>query len=313
MIHGSSLDTALEVSSILLTLLEADDADDCIAVDLDGTLAKYTGWKGATKIGEPIPAMVNRVRRWVGHGKKVKIFTARADDERSVNAIKKWLKANELPDLEITNLKDQHMTCFYDDRAVSVEKNTGRIKEAADQPWGPDWRPQPAQVAWFAELIRVTKDGAEWGAPGTQQVYKIDHRAKTFTLIIGNPNDPDHWYDKIQSTLAELGWTVLDGRPSPPDVQVFAEAIVEELLLESPTIATLEKHRIGLEPGERQQIMRAKAVWHHGKNGAESPAIHKAIVGGKTWWWSNTHRCGQVRPTLKGAIRSFYDIVKPSA
>jgi hypothetical protein len=303
------------VGSVLVTLLEGDDADEWIGVDLDGTLAKYDGWKGSTKIGEPIPAMVNRIRRWVGHGKKVKIFTARADDEKSVNAIKKWLKTNELPDLEVTNLKDEHMKELWDDRAVSVEKNTGKIKEAEDQPWGPNWQPQPHMVAWFAQLLRVMKDGAVWAAPGSQQVYKIDHQAKTFTLMSGNPNDPNHWHDKNKKTLPHLGYTVLDAPPPPPrpDEQAFAEAIIEELLMESPTIATLEKNRIDLEPEERQQIMKAKAVWPFGKNGADSPAIHKATVKGKTWFWSNTHRCGQVRPTLKGAIKAFHDIVEPSA
>ena len=67
-------------------LLEQEEG--YIAVDLDGTLARYTKWKGATHIGTPIPRMVRRVRRWVSHGKKVKLFTARADDEKSVNAIK---------------------------------------------------------------------------------------------------------------------------------------------------------------------------------------------------------------------------------
>ncbi len=114
----------------LLESSETKDTQAWIGVDLDGTLARYTGWKGATQIGKPIPRMVRRVRRWVSHGKKVKIFTARADDERSVNAIKKWLKDNELPDLEITNLKDQHMTTLWDDRAVSVEKNTGKTESA---------------------------------------------------------------------------------------------------------------------------------------------------------------------------------------
>jgi hypothetical protein len=105
---------------------DKEDPEAWIGVDLDGTLARYTSYKGATKIGTPIPRMVRRVRRWVSHGKKVKIFTARADDERSVNAIKAWLKDNELPDLEVTNLKDQHCVEFWDDRAVSVEKNTGK-------------------------------------------------------------------------------------------------------------------------------------------------------------------------------------------
>ena len=101
------------------------DEEGWIGVDLDGTLAKHTTYKGATHIGEPIPLMAARVRRWVGHGKKVKIFTARADDERAVNAIKKWLKDNELPDLEITNLKDKAMIELWDDRARAVKKNTG--------------------------------------------------------------------------------------------------------------------------------------------------------------------------------------------
>lgn len=32
-----------------------------IGVDLDGTLAHYEGWKGVEHIGEPIPAMVERI------------------------------------------------------------------------------------------------------------------------------------------------------------------------------------------------------------------------------------------------------------
>lgn len=39
-----------------------------IGVDLDGTLAHYDGWKGADHIGEPIPAMVERVKQWLSEG-----------------------------------------------------------------------------------------------------------------------------------------------------------------------------------------------------------------------------------------------------
>ena len=34
-----------------------------IGVDLDGTLAMYDGWVGVSHIGEPVPAMLQRVRR----------------------------------------------------------------------------------------------------------------------------------------------------------------------------------------------------------------------------------------------------------
>ncbi len=111
---------------LALGLLEAE-AESCIAVDLDGTLEKYPRWMGEKHIGEPIPALVARVRRWVGRGKKVKIFSARADSAEARETIKKWLKKHELPDLEVTNVKSPDMTEFWDDRAVKVQKNTGKL------------------------------------------------------------------------------------------------------------------------------------------------------------------------------------------
>jgi len=45
--------------------------------DLDGTLAKYDGWKGLDNIGEPIKPMVDLIKRMHDEGKVVKILTAR--------------------------------------------------------------------------------------------------------------------------------------------------------------------------------------------------------------------------------------------
>jgi len=109
-----------------------------IGVDLDGTLAHQPEDKKYVPdvIGEPVQAMLDRVKEWVKAGKKVKIFTARADDEKAVTAIKKWLQKHDpddeydLGDLEVTNLKDCGMTELWDDRAVAVEKNTGKVSEA---------------------------------------------------------------------------------------------------------------------------------------------------------------------------------------
>lgn len=98
-----------------------------VGVDLDGTLAHYTHWKGVTKIGKPIPKMVDRIKKMLDNGEKVKIFTARANDPKAVEAIKKWLVTIGLPELEVTNIKDQYMVSFYDDRAIQVVKNTGEI------------------------------------------------------------------------------------------------------------------------------------------------------------------------------------------
>lgn len=45
--------------------------------DLDGTLAKYDGWKGIDHIGEPIKPMVDLIKQMQAEGKTVKILTAR--------------------------------------------------------------------------------------------------------------------------------------------------------------------------------------------------------------------------------------------
>ena len=45
--------------------------------DLDGTLAKYDGWKGFDHIGEPVKPMVDLIKRMHDEGKVVKILTAR--------------------------------------------------------------------------------------------------------------------------------------------------------------------------------------------------------------------------------------------
>ena len=37
------------------------------------------------------------------------------------------MNKNGLPDLEITNVKDYYMERLYDDRAIRVQRNTGRI------------------------------------------------------------------------------------------------------------------------------------------------------------------------------------------
>lgn len=98
-----------------------------IGVDLDGTLAHYDGWKGHGHIGEPIVSMVERVRGWVLAGHRVKIFTARVHDASvaDIKAIEAWCAKHIGRVLPVTNVKDSHMAELWDDRAVTVERNTG--------------------------------------------------------------------------------------------------------------------------------------------------------------------------------------------
>ena len=105
-----------------------------IGVDLDGTLAKYDGYHGVDHIGDPVPAMRERVIRWLSAGIDVRIFSARVgpqkskeDVELSREAIKRWCLKHLYQVLPVTATKDYSMRVLYDDRCVAVEPNTGRI------------------------------------------------------------------------------------------------------------------------------------------------------------------------------------------
>lgn len=110
------------------------EAKEWVGFDLDGTLAKYDGWKGVEHIGEPVPAMV--VLAYIIHrltDKDVKIFTARVapregdDGSKARKYIEKWCKKNLGFVPEITCVKDASMICCIDDRACAVDQNTGRV------------------------------------------------------------------------------------------------------------------------------------------------------------------------------------------
>ena len=102
-----------------------------IGVDLDGTLALYTGWVSPTHIGDPIPLMVERVKKWLAMGYEVRVFTARISEPDEeirrdiVIAIKDWTLKHVGQTLEATNVKDYDMLEHWDDRVVQVIANTG--------------------------------------------------------------------------------------------------------------------------------------------------------------------------------------------
>lgn len=104
-----------------------------VAFDLDGTLAIHDGWKGIEHIGAPIPAMIERVKAYRRRGVEVRIFTARISDPdkdqraKCREAITAWCREHIGEEFLITCIKDFRMIRLYDDRAVGVETNTGRI------------------------------------------------------------------------------------------------------------------------------------------------------------------------------------------
>lgn len=118
-----------------------------IGVDLDGTLARLE--KGR-HIGRPVAPMMARVKYWIGSGREVRIFTSRANDSLEVARIKDWLAQHGLPDLEVTNKKDNRMIALWDDRAVKVIENQGI-------PVFPSRRTSPRSILarFMARFIRI--------------------------------------------------------------------------------------------------------------------------------------------------------------
>lgn len=103
--------------------------------DLDGTLAKYTTWKGIDHIGSAIRPMVDTIKKLHDEGKEVRIVTARvspegeSDPEEARSYIADWCKKNLGFVPEITHEKDQKMLSLYDDRVKQVVPNKGILVE----------------------------------------------------------------------------------------------------------------------------------------------------------------------------------------
>ncbi len=98
--------------------------------DLDGTLAHSDGNHDLTEIGEPIPNMIQIIKEYINAGKTVKIFTARAEHREEtpevITVIEDWCEKHIGLKLPITNVKDPGLRELWDDRAVSVQRNTGQ-------------------------------------------------------------------------------------------------------------------------------------------------------------------------------------------
>lgn len=97
-----------------------------IGVDFDQTL-RHTN-------GEPIQPMVDRVKRWIEDGREVRIITARLapmdheldDMIRAQCAIRDWCVDHIGHVLAVQWGKSSGMIEFWDDKAVTVEPDTGR-------------------------------------------------------------------------------------------------------------------------------------------------------------------------------------------
>lgn len=103
-----------------------------VCVDLDGVLAKYDGWKGADKIGPPLPGALEFARE-LAEIADIIVFTSRCsvegiaekwNDEGSTGSAKvrviDWLEKNNFPFTDVYVGQGKPLAAvFIDDRAVN--------------------------------------------------------------------------------------------------------------------------------------------------------------------------------------------------
>ena len=117
-----------------------------VGFDLDGTLAMgLEDYSDPTVIGEPVPAMVELVKRYLASGMTVKVFTARVSDKARAGEIKAAIRAWTLKhigiELDSTCEKDPGLQEYFDDKAVGVKADTGKIAKVKFTHENlPDWR-----------------------------------------------------------------------------------------------------------------------------------------------------------------------------
>lgn len=126
-----------------------------IGVDLDGTLAKYDGWRGVDHIGDPVPRMQARVKKWLEEGQEVRIFTARVGHRpahevlRARTVIDLWCKKHLGRELPVTCTKDLAMKELWDDRCKQVIPNTGVAVDEVVAAWEESYKDQQVNIEWL--------------------------------------------------------------------------------------------------------------------------------------------------------------------
>lgn len=112
-----------------------------LAIDLDGTLLKYDGWKGDAHYGEPNPGMKEVLEKVRAAGWTIVIWTTRGGD----GAIRNHLAKHQIP-FDYIN-KNPHgppssspkifADVYLDDRAIRFEGSTTGLADRilSVKPW----------------------------------------------------------------------------------------------------------------------------------------------------------------------------------
>ena len=97
-----------------------------IGIDMDGVLSLERSIE--EPIGPPIPLMVERLKALEANQSfEIKIMSPRVASESGRKEIRHWLKAQGLPNYQLTNKKDFNMLEFLTAKGVQVQRNRGQV------------------------------------------------------------------------------------------------------------------------------------------------------------------------------------------
>jgi len=115
-----------------------------VAIDADGTILNYDGWKGVGNFGEPLPGAREAIKELKQSGYSIIIFTTRGSDS---DDLRRWLIKYDIPFDGLNqnlptapkNISDKKViaTVYIDDRAIPFEGSwKGMVEKVkAFKPW----------------------------------------------------------------------------------------------------------------------------------------------------------------------------------
>jgi len=92
-----------------------------------------------------------------------------------------------------------------------------------------------------------------------------------------------------------------------------ATLVIFEKIAKKSHFKILRENKIPLDPEERAECLKRKAVWRFNGSGPTSAVWKSKDSSGKITYITNTHRAYNTAPTLKGAIGRFHDFIKGTA
>lgn len=208
------------------------------AVDLDGTIATHTS-NGS--VGKPISAMVERVKKLLADGKDVRIFTARKfDTTETRQAIESWCEEHIGKVLPITNVKHPGMRAFYDDKGVSVVKNTGELRhpltptmkaEAEEGAMENDETQELAGNPYHAKDGKFTTAGGMKGKPAGKAGFNLSSKLAKL----------EQMGFKVEHERAPVTGINAEGPRLPHEAAVLGAAIQRHLGNHAGAVETLKR------------------------------------------------------------------------